>query len=222
MPGNQEAIVYLNRAAVLTMVNNAMGLNLPTVVDLTGVAEDISHPGNLLFTTGSANNSIEGWIFSTTGNGSVGVLSGQFLNPQAFAFDELERLEALCITPPQMPDFSIHINVPIATGVGATALCWAVGATPFTAVQLLAGEATFPSPVMQALGGMMGSPLFLNTNDPLLAMSLSSPLFLRMSDFTGRAAFSFATPYLPAGLHILVQAWNPAASTLTWPFTVEL
>ena len=221
-PGAQEAAVYLNRAALIALVNNAMGLNLSTVVDLTGVTRDSTSSGELLFTTGSANNAIEGWIFSTAGAGSVAAFSGQSLNPTAFGFDELERLEALSMVPSEVPRLSLHINSPIPTGAGAIASAWVIGATPFADVYLLASELGFPIPSHQTLPSLFGAAAFLNLYDQLLMLSLVSPLFRQQADAFGRADFTFATPFLPSGLHIVGQAWNPGAAILSWPFTVDI
>lgn len=221
-PGDSEAVIIFSKPAIVALVNNALGLALSTVVDLTGVTNDPAHPGHLLFTTGSSNNVIEGVIFSTAALGSLASSGGVAQTSTSFGFDELERLGSLAWTPAAIPSLTLSVTEPVPVGPGAISTAMISGATPFGTVYLLAGSAQFPTPPIQALSFAVGSPFFIPLSDPFLAMTIQSPLHQSVAGAGGDAPFSFATPFLPSGLHVVAQAWDATSGTLSWPVTVDI
>ena len=97
-PGDAEAVIAWSRSQVVQVFNAATGGGASTVVDITGVAPDPLHPGEVLLCCRSTNNNYRSRVVSTAGGGMAWVVAGQPVGPAAFSLTSDPILDALALT----------------------------------------------------------------------------------------------------------------------------
>ncbi|MCB9831488.1 MAG: hypothetical protein H6807_03365 [Planctomycetes bacterium] len=221
-PGAPEALILFSRGQIIAMVNQAMGSNLSSVVDVTGISPDPGNPGEWLFTTGSTNASIEGRVFSSAGGGSLAQLGGSPLDSTAFGFVDEEVLEALAVA--DLLEVPLTLVGPDLAQAAPGFSAWEVaGATPFGRVHLIASHSLFPAPPGEPYPALLGFPwLVVNSSDPFLYASIQSLSFSDYADFDGRARVVFDVSGLISGLRMTMQAVDLVSLRASPPVTAWL
>ncbi len=215
--GSTTAQMLYSRADILLFVNNALGTNFTTVVDLTGFTPDPNSPGDWIFAVASTNSLIEGKLFSTALNGSLANMAGSPIDSGSLGFVDKEVLEGIAFKTSDSLVFRLFspITVPSPAGFHSYAVS---GATPFQSVQLFASNSIFPGPLSLPISSMNGFPyVYVNVSDPLFAISVTSLDFSRYADFEGNVIIPFPTANLPVGLRITMQAVDVVSGTVSMP-----
>ncbi len=220
-PGAAEASILFTKQAVVAMVNQALGLSLTTVVDLTGIAPDPNQPGAWLFCVGSVNSALEGMVFTTAGGGALATLGGIPLDSASFGFGEQEVLEGLAVLPSGARPLGLHhpdesqLTPPL---VEVTV----EGALPGDLIQLVLSGTVFPAPVPTLIPGLgpQGWTL-LDFQDPLSSLTFNNPGLARFADPAGRATWIFDTSPLLTGLRLTLQAFDLTHANLSPAIVAE-
>ncbi|HGY90905.1 MAG TPA: hypothetical protein ENK43_07020 [Planctomycetes bacterium] len=207
-PGAAEASILYTKQAVVSMVNQALGLSLTTVVDLTGIAPDPNQSGAWLFCVGSSNSALEGTVFTTAGGGAVATLGGVTLDSSSFGFGEQEVLEGLAVLPPGVRPLVLHHpdESPLSPPWVEIDL---EGALFGDLIQLVLSGTVFPTPHPTLVPGIgpQGWTL-LDFQDPLSSLTFNNPGLARFADASGRVSWTFDTSPLLAGLRLTLQAFD--------------
>ncbi len=207
-PGAAEASILFTKQAVVSMVNQALGLSLTTVVDLTGIAPDPNQTGAWLFCVGSSNSALEGMVFTTAGGGALATLGGVTLDSSTFGFAEQEILEGLAIRPSGVRPLGLHhpeesqLSPPLVE-------IDVEGAVFGDLIRLVISNTVFPTAAPTLIPGLGPQAwTLLDLQDPLSSLTFSSQDFARYADPAGRVAWVFDTSPLLAGLRLTFQAFD--------------
>lgn len=222
VPGDQEATIAFTKNQILGIVNQAIGQNLTTVVDLIGICEDPSHPGDYLFSFGSANNFVEGKVFSTFAGGVLGQMGGVTLDSPTLGFSQTENLNGLAILPTSPTRMDLVHPGAISSAAGSTATFRVRHCTPNHVIRLVAAASLFPAPATNFVGALAPNGwVFLDFTDPFLNITMNHPAFGAFSGANGEVSFTFSTAGLAPNTSVTLQAFDVTNLSMSQPIAVE-
>jgi hypothetical protein len=221
-PGALAATLVHTEAEFATMVSNAVGHAVSSIVDVTEVELDPDHPGELLFVVASTASGLEGTVFTTAGGGAVATLDGVTLSGNGFGFTTEESLDGLAIVPDFGPTVSLDADAPQISISGTTTVTVRVlDGTPGGTVRVLASPMRSPFLPPQPTTGPGAGWSWLDTTSALYLRSVSRARFVVTLDASGSGAFTYPIGQTPAGISRVLQPLDEPSGTLGDPIVLE-
>ncbi len=222
-PGDTEAVIAWSRPQVVQVFNAATGGGASTVVDITGVAPDPLHPGEVLLCCRSTSNNYRSRVVSTAGGGMAWVVAGQPVGPATFSLTSDPILDALALTvEPPHPVLRVAQLEGSSSG-GGVGQCEVRDLTPGEVFQLVVSAPRFPGPYAWQSGGVGGfTTLFPDPLDPATWGSFSVPQWTMMADAHGVARYQWGWNGLIPGTHFLGQGLRMSTGAASSPAIVHV
>ncbi|MBI1851093.1 MAG: hypothetical protein HYR85_12185 [Planctomycetes bacterium] len=225
-PGQSRAELWKTGGEIVALVNHVLGTGYRSVLGVQGLAEDPTHPGEMIFSTGIFTGAGSSTLFTTAGAGAFATLNGRALSASAFGFLDPEDVGDFAIAGTALTGPSVSLAAaktePSASADRVVSL--SVVGVPFESVRLLVsyGSTALPQPQRNATFGEAGY-LFLNANDSLFNRTASSSRLSFVLDETGHLDVALPIrPRAPIGAILLFQARSESRGEASYPVAIRL